>query len=194
MRWLLGSRQVAAPALVTAIMTGVLILTLDVRLPVPSLVGNAAGIPAALLICAGIASLVLATLAKGNPCMETTAVRRIANYEFGLAFGLTCVCLIPLALGAMAKKPTEVPIRNLLGFMAVGLVARYFVGRQAASFAPVALMVLVAVLGKQTNEILAWPLASGGSGASAATVLALSAVGLALGFVRQRGWPLQAQG
>jgi hypothetical protein len=111
-----------------------------------------------------------------------------------VALGLASVCLVPLALGAIAGKPTAVPARNLLGFIAVGLVARYLVGRQVASFAPVAVMVLVAVLGKQTNEVLAWPLADGSSGAAAATVLALTAVGLALGFVRQRGWPLQAEG
>lgn len=191
MRWFLSARQVVVSALVAATMTVVLTLTLDVRLPVPSLVGNAAGIPATLLICAGIASLVLATLAEGNPGLETTAVRRIAGYELGLVLGLASMCLAPLTL---AGKSAAVPIRNLVGFIAIGLIARYLVGRQLASFAPVAVMVLVAVLGQQTNEILAWPLADGDSGTSAATVLALAAVGLVLGFVRQRGWPVQARG
>ena len=191
MRWFLSARQVVVSALVAATMTVVLTLTLDVRLPVPSLVGNAAGIPATLLICAGIASLVLATLAQGNPGLETNAVRRIAGYELGLVLGLASLSLVPLAL---AGKSAAVPIRNLVGFIAIGLIARYLVGRQLASFAPVAVMVLVAVLGKQTNEILAWPLADGDSGTSAATVLALAAVGLVLGFVRQRGWPVQARG
>ena len=194
MRWFLSARQVVVSALVAATMTVVLTLTLDVRLPVPSLVGNAAGIPAALLICAGIASLVLATLAQGNPGLETTAVRRMAGYELGLVLGLAFLSLVPLALASIAGKPAAVPTRNLVGFIAIGLIARYLVGRQLASFAPVAVMVLVAVLGKQTNEILAWPLADGDSGTSAATVLALAAVGLALGFIRQRGWPLQARG
>ncbi|WP_327175750.1 hypothetical protein OG599_10735 [Streptomyces sp. NBC_01335] len=153
-------------------------------LPIPSLLnGASAGIPVPLVLPAIPAALILQALNRVPHVYDTTAVRPVNRYRAGT---LTAAALLAtvLGLGASCAADSSMPLaaaRNLVGYLGIGLIARYLVGHVYAPVAIALVPVLCALIGLGPGGrpfSWTWPLHEASSPIAAATSLLLLVGGM----------------
>lgn len=131
-------------------------------LPVPNFAsGGASGVPAAFMIPAAGAAALLASLADSGLGSEKTAVRRVPWMDRALVLVYVCaVAALLLVIGLAQHEPLLIcAVRNLLGYVGLGLIARPLLGPLAASAIPIIAALLVGAFGQRhENWLLFWPL------------------------------------
>jgi hypothetical protein len=151
---------------------------------------NSEGAPLRLVIPALAATGTLTALISPTPRAELTSAR-VGRHDAALMAGLVGGALV-LAEGMPAVMGTaDHPFtftRNLVGFFAIGLIARSLLPATIAALIPLAWMIPTLTLARPEGDLIAWPLLIDGAdprGIGAAVVL------LGIGFVAEVGWTRQ---
>lgn len=168
MLWWFRSRA----SLVSVLVAGLSLLLAGIMggdpLPLPRIAIGPA--PFALLLPAIAAACVMTWLSGGIPALEAISSRRLYALELSLALSiLACLFACTLvfgddrALSLESQGGSPVLLRNTVGYIGVGLIARRWLGASASSGIPVLWAVVAAVIGSPEEPVVWWALAPGHS-------------------------------
>lgn len=181
MNWYLKTRRVYwlfGFGLLVSVLT---LLFASRALPVPNFAGGgASGVPAAFMIPAAGAAALLASLADSGLGSEKAAVRQVQWMDRALVLAYVgAIAALLLVVGLTQHEPLLIcAVRNLLGYIGLGLIARPLLGPLAVSGIPIIAALLVGAFGQRHEHwLLFWPLNSSTSLGSWAIALLLFGTG-----------------
>ncbi|WP_161362318.1 hypothetical protein [Streptomyces sp. SID3343] len=170
----------------STLMIGLLIASMaaeDTKLPMPSLVGESTiPVPLPFLTPLAVVSAAVAGLERGDRRLGSTS-SRLRGVDLAFLVGLFLV-------GALVPGITEVLgdsgmggafVRNLAGYLGLGLIARHYLGGPVATVVPVVFVLFCTAVGLDASRRprpWAWPLAPADDLGAAAVCVVLGVAGL----------------
>ncbi len=160
-------------------------------IPMPSLVGSTGGILVVQLLGLLPAFLLLHGMERGDSATEEVAVRPVRWRNLVLCTGFACALSVgAIVVHLVLDRPEMLSLaRNSVGFLAVALIIRAFLGSGIAVVAVAALPLACAVAGRRadgTPRPWAWPVQEPLSALATAEVFVLFLAGCGLLLWRTR--------
>lgn len=184
--WYLTVRRARAVLLSAIVLSAVVVILGSRELPIPNLgSGVALTLPLAYLLPAVQGALVVGSIGEPPYAAEQVAVRAPAILDALLIVALLASVALPLVVvGLLVDDVLLAAVRNLLGFVGAGLLARPVVGGRGAAVVPVVVSVLLAAFaGADRGALWAWPMHPASSLPATVVAVALLCAGM---FVAHR--------
>lgn len=160
--WYLTVRRARAVLLSAIVLSAVVVILGSRELPIPNLgSGVALTLPLAYLLPAVQGALVVGSIGEPPYAAEQVAVRAPAILDALLIVALLAAVALPLVVVGLLVDDALLlaAVRNLLGFVGAGLLARPVVGGRGAAVVPVVVSVLLAAFaGADRGALWAWPM------------------------------------
>jgi len=155
----------------------------DTALPMPSLVGEMTiPVPLPFITPIIVVCAALAGLERGDRRLESTS-SRVVRWDVAFILGLFLISTVVVLLVQLFDEwgMGAAFVRNLTGYVGLGLIARYYLGGPVAAVVPVIFVLICTAIGldeRRQPQPWAWPLAPTDDFAATMCCALLGAAGL----------------